>query len=75
MHITIAPLATVASMATYCAASASGGGATWSPSSFLPIFDQPTTDFSSSCNGMEITDFYADDEDREWYENQYKAIG
>ena len=75
MHITIAPLATVASMATYCAASASGGGATWSPSSFLPIFDQPTIDFSSSCNGMEITDFYADDEDREWYENQYEAIG
>ena len=67
-------------MATCSAASASRGGASSSPSKSLPdhlpiIFEQ-TTDDSSSCNGLENTNsYYADDEDREWYESQYEAIG
>ena len=83
MRISIATLAIFASMAVHCAASALGGGDSSSPSKSLPnhlpvIFDQPTIDLSStafSSNGLEITNSYADDEDREWYENQYEAIG
>lgn len=83
MRISIATLAIFASMAVHCAASALGGGDSSSPSKSLPnhlpvIFDQPTIDLSStafSSNGLEITNSYADDEDREWYESQYEAIG
>ena len=82
MRISIATLVIFASMAMHCAASASGGGASSSPSKSLPdhlpiIFDEPndlsSTTFSS--NGLEITNSYADEEDREWYESQYEAIG
>ena len=83
MRISIASLSALSALVTCCASSASGGGASTSPSKSLPdhlpiIFDQPTTDLSSttfSSNGLEITNSYADEEDREWYENQYEAIG
>ena len=48
------------------------------PDNLSVIFEQPTTDFSSitfKSKALEIANSYADEEDREWYENQYEAIG